>query len=209
MYRKSTENLKVTGFTDSDWGSSPDRHSISGYVFKLNTESALISWRSNKQRIVALSTCEAEYIAITEASKEALFLRQLYKDVSGNKKDSVRLFTDNQGAIALAKNPVHHKRTKHIDIRYHFIRSLVLNGIIILSYIPSAENIADLFTKPLPRPKFVEFDSIRGPRFWGGEEQYTKWNVNRIIKIDDLYLRGPVKYLNTSHIFVIPIYIDR
>ena len=172
MYVKSTENLKITGFSDSDWGSSPGRHSISGYVFKLNPESALISWRSSKQRIVALSTCEAEYIAITETSKEALFLRQLYTDMSGTDTEYVRLFTDNQGAIALAKNPVHHKRTKHIDIRYHFIRELVSNGVIILSYIPSADNIADLFTKPLSKQKFAQFHTIRGQGFEGGETVY-------------------------------------
>ena len=164
-YVKTDKPLELIGFSDSDWGSSPDRHSISGYGFKLNTESALISWRSCKQRVVALSTCEAEYLALTESCKEALFLRQLLSDMTNSKKTHVKLHTDNQGSMALAKNPVHHKRTKHISIRYHFIRHQVLKGVIELSYIPTNDNIADLFTKPLPKQKFNQFCTIRGMGF--------------------------------------------
>ena len=161
-FTKSIVELYLHGFCDSDWGSSSDRKSISGYCFFLNPVGPPISWRSSKQRIVALSSCEAEYVAITDAMKEGNYLRQLYADMTGSKRKTVQLHVDNQGAIALAKNPVHHKRTKHIDIRYHFIRFEIANGIVNLTYIPSEQNIADMFTKPLPSPKLKQFHFIRG-----------------------------------------------
>ena len=85
-------------------------------------------------------------------------------DINGCERKAVKVFADNQGAIALAKNPIHHQRTKHIDIRYHFIRFDVEEGIVILEYVPTNENYADLFTKPLSGIKFTDFNSIRGPR---------------------------------------------
>ena len=111
---------------------------------------------------MVLSSCEAEYVAITDAMKEGNYLRQLLADMTGSKRKTVQLHVDNQGAIALAKNPVHHKRTKHIDIRYHFIRFEIANGIVNLTYIPSDQNIADMYTKPLPSPKLKQFQVIRG-----------------------------------------------
>ena len=103
-------------------------------------------------------------MAFTHAFQEAIFLRQLYADITGCTTSGVWLYADNQGAIALAKNPVHHQRTKHIDIRYHFIRFDLEEGIIDLTYIPSGENVADLFTKPLSGPKLATFAMIHGPR---------------------------------------------
>ena len=85
-------------------------------------------------------------------------------DIKGSSAGIVRLFADNQGAIALAKNPVHHQRTKHIDIKYHFIRFAIEEGIIDLQYIPTGENIADQFTKPLSWVKISDFSVISGPR---------------------------------------------
>ena len=113
-------------------------------------------------RIIALSSCEAEYVAVTDAMKEGNYLRQLLADMTGSKRKIIRLHADNQGAIALSKNAVHHKRTKHIDIRYHFIRYEVENNIVNLVYVPSDKNTADMFTKPLPLSKLAEFISIRG-----------------------------------------------
>ena len=161
-FTRSEVELTLTGHCDSDWGASSDRKSISGHGFFLNTKGPSISWRSSKQRIVALSSCEAEYVAITDAMKEGNYLRQLLADMTGSKRKTVQLHVDNQGAIAIAKNPVHHKRTKHIDIRYHFIRFEIANGIVNLTYIPSDQNIADMFTKPLPSPKLKQFQAIRG-----------------------------------------------
>ena len=162
-YCKSDGGPKLTGFCDSDWGASSNRRSTSGYCYFLNRNGPLISWRSKKQReVVALSSCEAEYIALTDAMKEANFLRQLLADMTGEERKIVDLYADNQGAISLSKNPVHHKRTKHIDIRYHFIRLEVQSGIVNIMYVPSASNIADMFTKPLPKPKLTQFECIRG-----------------------------------------------
>ncbi|CAL4195064.1 unnamed protein product, partial [Meganyctiphanes norvegica] len=107
------KELSLTGFCDADWGGSKDRKSISGYCFTLNPKGALISWRSSKQRSVATSSCEAEYIALTEAVKESKFLRQLLSDMTGCGTESVLLYDDNQSAIKLAKNPVFHDRSKH------------------------------------------------------------------------------------------------
>ena len=137
-------------------GSCGDRKSISVYCYRLSDESSLVSWRSRRQQTVALSTCEAEYMAMSHALQEGKFIRRLLFDLHGKmlRKD---LFADNQGAINLAKNPVSHQRSKHIDIRYHFIRSEVNDGNVILNYIPSNENVADLFTKPSTKVSLLKF----------------------------------------------------
>ena len=163
-YCKTKDDLNLTGFSDSDWGASPDGKSTSGYCFSLDNRGPLIAWRSCKQRVVALSSCEAEYIALTDAMKEGNFLRQLLADMTGSELKVVKLYADNQGAIALSKNPVHRKRSRHINIRYHFIRQNVDEGIVKLEYIPTAKNIADMFTKPLPKSKLTEFACIRGAK---------------------------------------------
>jgi hypothetical protein len=154
-FRKLDCKLELVGFCDSDWGGSEDRRSITGYAFQLSETGPLISWKSKKQQTVALSTCEAEYVALAVATQEAIFLRQLYADMSGLDKTEmvVTLNADNQGAIALAKNPVHHQRSKHIDIKYHFVRQAVQNEIVKLSYVPTDCNLADVFTKPVSRAK--------------------------------------------------------
>jgi hypothetical protein len=142
----------IRGFTDSDWGSQPDRHSISGYAFLVGT--GAITWRSKKQSIVALSTTEAEYIAMADAAKEALWIRHILAEIHPESSLIVPLHCDNQSAIALAKDNKFHQRSKHISIRYHFIRDTVRDNEISIHYVPTADNIADILTKPLPRPQF-------------------------------------------------------
>lgn len=159
---KSETGLKLTGYCDSDWGSSGDRHSVMGYCFKLNNQDPLISWKSKKQRIVALSTCEAEYVSISYAVQECNFLSQLYVNVTGSQRDTALIFVDNQGAIALAKNPVYHQKSKHIDIKYHFVRSQIEDRSVELVYVPSDENVADMFTKPISKSKLLKFSVIKG-----------------------------------------------
>jgi len=121
---------------------------------------SLISWKSRKQSTVALSTCEAEYMSMCAVVQEAKLLMQLLNDMTkGITNRSVILNVDNQSAIELSKNPVLHQRSKHIDIKYHFIRSEVEKGFIQPKYIPSEDNIADMFTKSLSTIKLKLFTS--------------------------------------------------
>ena len=113
-----------------------------------------VSWLSKKQATVALSTAEAEFVALSAATQEAIWLRRLVTDVGESLEDPIVINEDNQGAIAMAENPVGHARTKHIDIRYHFVRDGVQNGVIILKYVATGEMIADILTKPLPKHPF-------------------------------------------------------
>ncbi|CAL4105924.1 unnamed protein product, partial [Meganyctiphanes norvegica] len=128
--------MAIMGYCDSDWDGSLDRHSIFGYCYVLNDKGPLISWRYSKQRIIALNSCEAEYMALAAAIQEEKFLRQLLADIQGCTTSGVKLYADNLGAIALAKNPVHHQWKKHIDIKYHFICFAIEKGIVDLQYIP-------------------------------------------------------------------------
>jgi len=144
------------GYTDSDWaGDQQDRKSTYGYVFTLFATA--VSWKSQKSSTVALSTTEAEYIGSCEASKEAIWITRLFHDILPNQgqpsssEEACLIYGDNQGAIALIENPQFHQRTKHIDIRYHFIRHAYQKNLIRLQYIPTSLMTADIFTKPLPR----------------------------------------------------------
>ncbi len=113
-----------------------------------------MSWSSRLQPSVALSTAEAEYMAAAAATKEALWLRILLKDLECQ-DETVNIKCDNQGAIQLGKNPIASQRSKHIDVRYHFVREHVQSGDVIFKYCATQEMVADILTKPLPRAKFV------------------------------------------------------
>ena len=143
------------GYCDSDWASQPDRHSISGYSFHIGV--GAVTWSSKKQTLVALSSTEAEYIAQNHAAREALWLRQFLAEINNVSPKTLLLRSDNTGAIEMARDPKFHARTKHIDIRYHFIREVVADEKIELDYIPGEENPADIFTKPLTRSTFEGF----------------------------------------------------
>lgn len=151
-YKKSGQPL--LGFADADWANCPiDRRSYTGYCFTL--AGGPVSWASRKQQTVALSSAEAEYMAIAEATKEAIYLKRFISEVCVSQVSflptSVCISTDSQSAQNLALNPVHHHRTKHIDTRYHFIREKLGDGIISLKYTKSCEMPADVLTKPLQR----------------------------------------------------------
>ena len=156
IYKKSNI-LEVIGYSDSDYGGSEDRYSISGYCFQLNKEGPPISWKSRKQNIIALSSCKAEYVALASATQEANFLRQLLLDMQYLDNKKVTINVDNQSAISLAKNPVFRQRNKHIDIKYHYIRSQIKENLIELKHIPSELNVADIFTKPVSSHKINRF----------------------------------------------------
>ena len=110
-----------------------------------------VSWLSKKQPIVTLSTCEAEYVALSTATQEAVWIKRLLSDFHVPQKEATVIMEDNQGAICIAKNPVVQARTKHIDIRHHYVREAVSDDIVRLQYCPTEEMIADIFTKPIPK----------------------------------------------------------
>ena len=121
-------------------------------------------WSSRKQHIVMLSSTEAEYVAQTHVAKEALWLCSFIGEIQGTRRESMSINCDNQGAIALSKDNKFHARTKHIDICYHFIREAVEDGKIQVEYIPTDDNVADIFTKPLAKTKFRHFVELLGLR---------------------------------------------
>ncbi|KAG6521833.1 hypothetical protein ZIOFF_018966 [Zingiber officinale] len=153
-YVKEKEN-KLVGYTDSDWaGSLDDRKSTSGYIFCLGSK--IISWVSKKQKTVSLSSAEAEYIAATDAACEAVWLRRILSDVEQKQEAPITIFCDNNSTIAMTKNPVFHARTKHIELRHHFIRDLVSDKKIQLKFINTNKQLADGFTKAVSSGKIEQ-----------------------------------------------------
>lgn len=159
-YLKGTDNIGLSYvcssnypvmFTDADWGNcSLDRRSYTGYV--LIVSGGAVSWESRKQRTVALSSTEAEYMALSEATKDALYMSRLLREL-GLISGEIVLKNDNVGAQKLASNPVYHARSKHIDIRHHFVREAVKKRSILIQHVSSDEMAADILTKGLPRGK--------------------------------------------------------
>ncbi|RWS18114.1 copia protein-like protein [Leptotrombidium deliense] len=121
-----------------------------------------VSWLSQKQKCVSLSTTESEYIAAATTTKEMIWLRELLKELLHKSIDALAIYCDNLSAIKLVKNPEFHKRTKHIDVRYHFIREKQEEGIINILHVPSENQLADLLTKPLVPIKFHRLRSLIG-----------------------------------------------
>lgn len=153
----------ILGYSDSDWAGDIDtRRSTGGYVFLMS--GAAISWSSKLQTSPALSSTEAEYMAITRAAQEAIWLRRLLEDLGYRQVDPTSLLGDNQGALALAKNPGNHPRTKHIALRHHFIRFAIDDGQIQLDYVPTGEMAADGLTKGLTGEKHDRFLHMLGMR---------------------------------------------
>ena len=147
--------LKLEGFTDSSFQSDvDDSKSNSGFVFLLN--GGAVSWKSSKQEITADSTCEAEYIAASEAAKEAVWMKKFLLElgVVPSIVDPILVYCDNNGAIAQAKEPRSHQRTKHILRRFHIIREIIERGDIRIDKVSSEDNIADPFTKALSQKLF-------------------------------------------------------
>jgi hypothetical protein len=149
-------DFRLFGYTDSDWaGSVSDRKSTSGCCFSLG--SAMTSWQSRKQSSIALSTTEAEYIAACSASCEAIWLQKLLTSLFDLEMEATVILCDNQSCIKMTENPVFHNKSKHIEIRYHYIRDMVQRGVVKLQYVGTAEQVADVLTKPLSRVKFEYF----------------------------------------------------
>ena len=148
--------VDIQGFVDADHaGDVDDRRSITGYIFQL--AGGPISWQSTSQASVALSSMEAEYMSLCEATKEASWLRQILEELGFNSSKAIHLNEDNVSCINFADHPGNHRATKHIDTKYHFVREQVHEGRIIVDQIGTDEQLADIFTKALPRHKFEYF----------------------------------------------------
>jgi hypothetical protein len=133
------------------YADTDDYKSTSGYVFLVG--GGAVTWRSKKQTTIALSSMEAEYISLSEAGREACWLHSLYEELGYTQKIPNIIKGDNNGSIAMAQNPQFHKRAKHIATRWHWIRDLVQNKIISIESCRDPDQTADIFTKPLARPK--------------------------------------------------------
>ena len=160
MYGKNgAHELDMIGYCDADWGGDRDtRRSTTAYVFMLAGGS--ITWASKLQPTVALSSSEAEYMAVSAAVQDAIYMRQLLSDLGYPQDHPTVIFEDNQGCIALSENPVMHKRTKHIDMRHHFIRERVESKEIALQYVATEHQLADLLTKPLMRLRTIKMRDV-------------------------------------------------
>ena len=144
----SGSDLIIHGYADANWGGDRNyRKSTTGYIFFANN--GVISWTSYKQTTVALSTMEAEYMLLSDSSREAIARLQLFKDIH-TYTDIPTIFSDNQGALTIATNPTDHQHAKHIDIRYHFIHNCLQNNRILIDYVPTTSQTADILTKALP-----------------------------------------------------------
>jgi hypothetical protein len=146
---------EIIGYSDSDWASDVDtRRSTTGYVYF--SCGGPISWKSRLQPTVALSSTEAEYMALSAAAQEAVYLKSIGSDFKIDTSKAIVIREDNQGAIAMSLNPVDHKASKHIDIRHHFIREKVAENKVVLEYVSTLDQIADALTKPLCKVKFLD-----------------------------------------------------
>jgi hypothetical protein len=153
----------VVGYCDADWADDlEDRRSTTGFVFMMGGGATL--WSSKRQpTIVALSMTEAEYMASTQATKEAIWMTKLMKELGYMKEKKVMVIRcDNQGAISLTKNPTQHARTKHIDVQHHFVRERVENGEVTFEYCSTEEMVADVLTKALPKERHYKLISMFG-----------------------------------------------
>ncbi|MCO5612362.1 hypothetical protein L7F22_066629 [Adiantum nelumboides] len=153
--------LQVTSMTYGDWARDfMDKRSISGHAFSIGN--GMISWSSKKQPTMALSSTEAKYRGATLAACEESWLRVLMADFGFDNLDSVTIYCDNISNIMLAKYPIYHARTKHIEVHYHFIRKKVLADEIDLVYVKTNDQVADVFTKALGKEKFCYFCGALG-----------------------------------------------
>jgi hypothetical protein len=156
----SSKSSEIVGYVDADFARDiDDRKSTTGHLFIYG--GSPISWYSGKQHGTSTSTAQAEYIALGSAVRESMFLIQFFAEL-GTKFPPITIHEDNQAAILMSKNPVYHTKQKHIDVQFHFVREEVDKGTVNLQYCPSAENIADILTKAVPKPTFEKLRQSMG-----------------------------------------------
>ncbi|XP_075521117.1 secreted RxLR effector protein 161-like [Primulina tabacum] len=160
LFRKTTDR-RTRVYSDADWaGSTTDRRSTSGYCTFVWGN--LVTWRSKKQSVVARSSAEAEFRALAHGICEGMWLRRLLIELKMEENHPVEMLCDNQAAISISKNPVHHDRTKHVEVDHHFISEKIEDRVITVTYVPSPLQLADILTKALFRPTFAELSSKLG-----------------------------------------------
>lgn len=176
LFYRNDGRQELVGYSDASYNVDPDDgKSTTGHIFYLNE--CPISWCSQKQEIVALSSCEAEFMAATETAKQALWLHELLEEITEDKENKVVIRCDNKSTIALTKNPVFHGRSKHIHRRFHFIRECVEDGLVIVEHVAGKLQKADILTKALGKISFKEMREMIG--------------VQSVSK-DDLKLKGEI-----------------
>lgn len=160
QYKKGVEE-KLFAFTDSDYaGDLDDRKSTSGYVFMLGSRA--VSWSSKKQPVVTLSTTEVEFIVAASCACQAIWVRRILEKLGQTQEKCTVIFCDNSSTIKLSKNHVMHGRSKHIDVRFHFLRDLTKDGAIRLMHYSSEDQVADIMTKPLKLENFSKVERQLG-----------------------------------------------
>jgi hypothetical protein len=150
---KGEDEYYLEAYTDSDFASEEDRKSITGYV--IYAQGGPVVWKSKKQPTIAQSSCEAEYVALSETIKELLWISMALKELGVKQSRPMKVYIDNQAAKKLAENAINQERTKHIDIRYHWIRQVVASKRVELYYTNTKQNVSDLLTKATKRQTFV------------------------------------------------------
>nr|DAD19456.1 TPA_asm: hypothetical protein HUJ06_020919 [Nelumbo nucifera] len=160
FYKRGGEE-KLVAYSDSDYaGDVEDRKSTSGYVFLLS--SGAVAWSSKKQPVVTLSTTKAEFIAVASCACQSVWMRRILEKLGHKQSKCTDVFCDNSSAIKLSKNPVMHGRSKHIDIRFHFLRDLTKDGVVKLEHCGSRDQLADIMTKPLSHEVFIRLRELLG-----------------------------------------------
>ncbi|KAL6333929.1 hypothetical protein AAG906_039343 [Vitis piasezkii] len=150
---KSREHLQIETYTDANWaGSIVDRRSTFGYCSFVGGN--LVTWRSKKQNVVTRSSAEAEFRVVAHGICEIMWIRRLLEELKMIGSSPMKLYCENKAAISIAHNPVLHDRTKHVEVDKHFIKEKIDNGLVCMTYIPTEEQVANVFTKGLHKRQF-------------------------------------------------------
>jgi len=181
--------MKLEFWSDANWGGEEGRESVSGFVFTL--AGGAVTYSSKKQGSVALSSTESEYMALLHALKEQIWLLRFLREIGYDISNQNIIYCDNQSAIALAHNPEHHARTKHIDIQYHFVRNCVEDGTTRLEYCPTEDMVADGLTKALGPERHRRLTRLMGMGTWQKSENYGL-EITRIRSGSDERTSSPV-----------------